>query len=96
MRPLTRLAQRWPNVPMAAGVIAMLLLAAGLAVIFDNESGYRRQKISEIQVQADILAASVSAALDFGDAAAGQEAVDALRVNPQLMAAGVYGADGGL
>ncbi|HEY0028271.1 MAG TPA: ATP-binding protein [Allosphingosinicella sp.] len=96
MRPLTRLAQRWPNVPMAAGVIALLLLAAGLAVIFDNESGYRQQKISEIQVQADILAASVSAALDFGDAAAGQEAVDALRVNPQLMAAGVYGADGGL
>jgi len=32
----------------------------------------------------------VTAALDFGDAATAQEAVDALRVNPQIEAAGVY------
>jgi signal transduction histidine kinase/CheY-like chemotaxis protein len=94
MRRVTRLADRWPNVPIAAGVMALLLLAIGLAVIFQNESAYRDQKLRETTIQADILAASVTAALDFGDAATAQEAVDALRVNPQIDAAGVYDRDG--
>jgi signal transduction histidine kinase/CheY-like chemotaxis protein len=96
MRPLTRLVDRWPNVPLAAGLIAVLLVLAGLAVIFQNEAGYREQKLREAQVQADILAASVTAALDFGDAATAKEAVEALRVNPQVNAAAVYAADGSL
>jgi signal transduction histidine kinase len=90
MRPAARLADRWPNVPIVAGVMALLLLAIGLAVIFQNESSYREQKLSEAKVQADILAASATAALDFGDSATGQEAVDALRVNPEINAAGIY------
>jgi signal transduction histidine kinase/CheY-like chemotaxis protein len=96
MRPVTRLADRWPNVPIAAGVMALLLLAIGLGVIFQNESAYREQKLRETTIQADILAASVTAALDFGDAATAQEAVDALRVNPQIDAAGVYDGRGTL
>jgi signal transduction histidine kinase len=90
MRPIARFADRWPNVPIAAGVMALLLLAIGLGVIFQNESAYREQKLRETRIQADILAASVTAALDFGDATTAQEAVDALRVNPQIDAAGVY------
>jgi signal transduction histidine kinase len=90
MRSPARLAERWPNVPIAAGVMAMLLLAIGLGVIFQNEGAYREQKLREAKVQADILAASVTAALDFGDAATAQESVDALRVNPQINAAGIY------
>jgi signal transduction histidine kinase len=89
MRPL-RLADRWPNVPIAAGVMALLLLGIGLAVIFQNESAYRQQKSRETGVQAEILAASVMAALDFGDSATARESVDALAVNPQIDAAGVY------
>jgi signal transduction histidine kinase/CheY-like chemotaxis protein len=96
MRPLTRLADRWPNVPFTAGILALLLLLAGLAIIFDNEGAHRQQKLNETRVQAEILAASVSAAVDFGDAPAAQEAVDALRVNPQVLAAGVYDAQGRL
>jgi signal transduction histidine kinase len=90
MRPRARLADRWPNVPIAAGVMALLLLAIGLGVVFQNEGAYREQKLREASVQADILAASATAALDFGDAATAQEAVDALRVNPQINAAGIY------
>jgi signal transduction histidine kinase/CheY-like chemotaxis protein len=90
MRPAARLADRWPNVPIAAGVMALLLLVIGLAVIFQNEGVYREQKLREAKVQADILAASATAALDFGDAATAQEAVDALRVNPEINAAGIY------
>ena len=96
MRPITRLTARWPNVPVAAGIMALLLLAIGLAVIFQNEANYREQKLRETTIQADILAASVAAALDFGDSAAAQESVDALRVNPQVDAAGVYTSEGRL
>ena len=96
MRPLTRLAERWPTVPAAAGVMALLLLLAGLGVIFQNESLYREQKLSEARVQAEILAASVTAAIDFGDVGTAQEAADALSVNPQIEAAGAYTLDGRL
>ena len=94
-RPL-RLADRWPNVPIAAGIMALLLLVIGLAVIFQNEANYRAQKLREAGVQADILAASLTAAVDFGDVAAAREAVDALRVNPQINVAAVYTPDGKL
>ena len=96
MKPLTRLADRWPNAPAAAGVMALLLLIAGLGVIFQNESIHRAQKLNETRVQADILAASVTAALDFGDAPTAQEAADALGANPQVNAAGIYTPDGRL
>jgi signal transduction histidine kinase/CheY-like chemotaxis protein len=96
MRPLPALVDRWPNVPALAGLFALLLLAAGLGVIFQNEAVYRTQKQNEAVVQAEILAASVTAALDFGDAPTAKEAVDALGVNRQIRAAGAYSADGRL
>jgi signal transduction histidine kinase len=76
--------------------MALLLLAAAFAIIFQYDGVYRAQKQREAQVQADILAASVTAALDFGDARTAQEAVDALRVNSQINTAGVYTPDGRL
>jgi signal transduction histidine kinase/CheY-like chemotaxis protein len=94
MKPLTRLAERWPNVPAAAGVMAVALLFAGLLLIFENDSTYLEQKQQEARVQAEMLAASVTAALDFGDPSAAQESVDALRVNPQILAAGIYTREG--
>jgi signal transduction histidine kinase len=96
MRPASTRSGRWPNVPVAAGAMALLLLAIGLAVIFQNDSNYREEKFRETRIQAEILAASATAALDFGDAAAAQESVDALRVNPQIDAAGVYTSEGRL
>ena len=94
MRPLVRLADRWQAIPRAASLIAGVLLLIGLAVIYQNEQGYRLQKVDETRVQAAILAANVTAALDFGDSAAAQESTDALRANPQLRAAGVYDGQG--
>jgi signal transduction histidine kinase len=94
MRQLTRLAARWPNTPFGAGLVALALLAFGLFVIFQNNSIYQAQKLTETRVQAEILAAGVTAALDFGDAQTAQESVDALRFNPQIDAAGVYTRQG--
>ncbi len=82
--------------PAAAILLAALLLLAGLGVIFQNEASHQRQKLSETTVQAEILAASVTAALDFGDAAAAQESVNALRANPQVQFAAVYNQSGRL
>jgi signal transduction histidine kinase len=96
MRPLTRLAERWPNVPIAGGLLALLLLLAGLGVIYKSASTNSAQKQQETEVQAQILAASVTAALDFGDVRTARESVDALGVNRQVSAAGVYDSSGRL
>jgi signal transduction histidine kinase/CheY-like chemotaxis protein len=80
----------------AAMMAAVLLVAAGLAVAGYNESLFRAQAAREAQVQADILAASLTAALAFDDAAAGQQYLGALRANPEVEAAGLYGPTGSL
>jgi len=74
-------------------VVAVLLLA-GIGVIVQSEAAYRDLQQQETRVQADILAASVAAALDFGDDVAAREAVAAIRVNPQVRSVGVYNARG--
>ncbi len=96
MNGTPRIAGRWRSVPLAASLAAVLLLLAGLAIIFLNERNYQAQQLRETRVQAEILAASVGAALDFGDERAAQESVDALRVNPQVRSALVYDLEGRL
>ena len=92
-----RIAARWGRrIPLSAAIAALLLLLAGLVVILQNDRAYLAQKRSEADVQARILAESVVAALDFLDAEAAGDAVDALKVNPQVRAAAVYDARGEL
>jgi signal transduction histidine kinase/CheY-like chemotaxis protein len=75
---------------------AMALVAAGLAVAGYNESLFRDQAAREAQVQADILAASLTAALAFDDADAAQQYLNALSANPEAEAAGLYSSSGAL
>ena len=96
MTRLRRLAGSWGTLRVAVSLLVLLVLGTGLGVIFQYERTYQTQKLSETAVQAEILAASVTAALDFRDSAAAQEAVSALRVNRQINAAGVYDARGAL
>jgi signal transduction histidine kinase/CheY-like chemotaxis protein len=77
-------------VPLAV----LLLLLAGLWIIYQGEQSYRQEQQRAAHVHAEILAASTTAALDFGDKTAAQESVDALRASPQVQAAGVYDAWG--
>ena len=79
-----------------APLLVVVLLLAGLWVIFQGEQTYREGRLSGVRVQAEILAASVPAALDFNDQAAAQQATDALKVSQYLRVAGVYDADGNL
>jgi signal transduction histidine kinase len=73
---------------------ALILLVAGILLGLANEQSRRNERLRELGVQADILSASVSAALAFDDRTAAQEYVAALQVNPQLQAAAVYQSDG--
>ena len=95
-RRLANLSARWSNAPAAIILIVAFLLLAGLGIIFQNEAAYRDLQTQEIRAQADILSASVTAALDFGDREATQQAVDAVRVNREVRALGVYSNSGAL
>ncbi|MGN6268919.1 MAG: ATP-binding protein [Sphingomonas sp.] len=81
--------------PGAAIVVAIGLLAASLALAFHTETVARREHTRQLVVQSQILAGSVAAALAFDDRSTAQEYVDALRVNPEIDAAGVYALSGG-
>lgn len=90
MKRLSRLPTLWSSAPAAILATVALLLLAGLGVIIQSEAAYQDLEAQETRVQAEILAASVAAALDFGDAPAAQEAVDAVRVNRQIRMVGIY------
>jgi signal transduction histidine kinase len=94
MRLPFRLPGQWSAAPVAIVAMVVLLLLAGIGVILQSEAAYRDLQQQETRVQADILAASVAAALDFGDRIAADEAIDAIRVNRQVRSVGVYDARG--
>jgi len=73
---------------------AILLLIAGVFVTVYEDGLYRAQRIQDLSVHADILSASVTAALAFNDAKAAQEYTNALQADPDLEAAGVYNPAG--
>ncbi|MEA2490374.1 MAG: hypothetical protein QOH21_2166 [Acidobacteriota bacterium] len=77
--------------PAYALTAAIALLAAGIAISAYQDRIFRAQQVREVTVQGEILAASVTAALVFGDAKTVQEHVSALQINPEIEAAGVYG-----
>jgi signal transduction histidine kinase len=74
----------------AALLAAAVLLTAGLFMARYEDQLYSAQQVKDVTEQARILAASVTAAIAFDDRAAAQEYVEALAVNPELLAAGVY------
>jgi uncharacterized membrane protein affecting hemolysin expression len=86
--------RNWSPLVIGALAAAAVLLAAGVLMAVYQEQLYSAQQAKSVREQAQILAASVTAAVVFSDQKAAQEYVDALRVNPELQAAAVYGASG--
>ena len=87
-------AVRRANVPVAGGILALLLLLGGIAVIAVSSRNVNALAEQQTQVQARILAASVTAALDFEDKVAASEAVSAFGANPEISDAAVYDRQG--
>jgi signal transduction histidine kinase len=94
MTPLRTSIREWRSAPATIFVIAVLIVVAGFAIIFQNEITYRASRDRQATVEAEVLAASVTAALDFGDPVAAQETVDAFRANRQVRLIGVYDRGG--
>jgi signal transduction histidine kinase len=86
--------RNWSPLVIGALAAAAVLLAAGVLMAVYQEQLYSAQQAKSVREQAQILAASVTAAVVFSDQKAAQEYVEALRVNPELQAAAVYGASG--
>jgi len=73
---------------------ATILVVAGVILAVYDSQVYRTQKLREVTVQAEILAASVTAPLVFEDPDASQGYLDALQANPEIDAAAVYDKTG--
>jgi signal transduction histidine kinase/ActR/RegA family two-component response regulator len=78
---------------MAIGA-ALILVIAGIALTAANGEAYRRQQLAQLEVQADIFASGLSAALAFDDREAMREYVEALAANRDIEVAGVYDKGG--
>ena len=96
MARLPRPSRTWIDAPAAIVAVVVLLLLVGIGVIIQSEAAYRDLQEQETRVQAEILAASVTAPLDFDDAVAAREAVSAIRVNRQVRSVGIYNEQGNL
>ena len=89
-----RLSAGLRRAPSAVLIGVILLLAVGLAVTAYSERQFQLRSQQEAAVQAAMLAASVSVALEFEDASIARENVRSLSANPSIDAAGVYDAAG--
>ena len=85
---------RWNTPMIMAMAAAALLLVAGVLMARYEDQLYIAQQTRDLSEQAQILAASVTAAIVFSDQKAAAEYVDAVKVNPSLQAAGVYEGNG--
>ena len=86
--------RNWSPSIIAGLVTAAVLFAAGVLMAIYQERLYSDQQAKSFREQAQILAASATAAILFGDHGAAQEYVDALRANPELLGVAVYGTNG--
>ena len=91
---MNRLSIRWKLVLVTLLTSAIAQLFAGLILAAYDSRVFQSQKTREVSAEAAILASSVTASLAFGDAKAAGEYLDALKANPEIDAAAIYGSDG--
>ncbi|HET7084330.1 MAG TPA: ATP-binding protein [Rhizomicrobium sp.] len=96
LEPAMRARNDWSLSIIAALAAAAVLVAAGVLMALYQERLYRDQQTRNVRAQAEILAANTAAAILFDDRAATREYVDALRANPDLLGAAIYGGNGGM
>src|SRR4051812_43589494 len=70
-----------------------LLVACALFVTFDVLT-FRRAMVRDASICADMVGANSTAAVSFGDEAGAAEVLSALRADPHVRAACLYGPDG--
>lgn len=96
MSTLRKSLLQWRTAPATIFIVALIILVGCIVIIYQNESTYRAARDRQALVATQVLANSVTAAVDFGDPAAATQAVDAFRVNPQVRYVGVFDRSGKL
>jgi signal transduction histidine kinase/ActR/RegA family two-component response regulator len=84
----------WRGVSGAIAVSVAILILVGLSIVAQGEANVYSQKHQDAQVQANVLAATSSAAVDFLDPEGLKEAVSALGANPEIKWAQVQDTKG--
>jgi signal transduction histidine kinase/ActR/RegA family two-component response regulator len=75
--------------------LVVLVLCAGALLAYELLT-YRNFWVADLRTQADLLAHSTAAALDFNDPKAAAENLSLLKVQPRIRAAAIYRKDGRL
>ena len=88
----TSLRQQLTRAAMLTTFLA-ILLSAGALITYEL-SVYRSAGIGDLRAQADLIARSNAAAVEFRDAKVAQSNLSLLRNQPRIQAAAVYGRDG--
>lgn len=87
---------RWKLVLATVLTSAFALLVSGtIMAIYDNQT-FVNQKTRELTIESGIIASSISASLNFEDIKTASEYLEALRANPEIVAAAIYNAQGAL
>jgi len=94
-KPRSRPDRRTLTSMIATAGVVLLLMAAAVMVVY-NERFYRETKLQQAEVQARILASTVSAALQFDDRKAARDYVRAEAGDAEVEAAAVYDRQGTL
>lgn len=96
MRWLRNLPIQWKLALVTVLTSAFVELLAISAVLIYTNQEYRREKVQEFAVEAQVLAANLTAPLAFGDTDAAHSYLNSLSANDQISAAGVYDTHGAL
>jgi signal transduction histidine kinase len=94
--PSAMLIPRWRSGPGLILALAAFIVLAGIGILLYNDRGYESARRAETRIQAEVLGASLTAALDFEDRHAAGEAVSAFRVNRQVRWVGAFDERGTL
>src|SRR5215210_449717 len=86
--------QSWRSTPIAIFAVALVIVLGGIGIIVQSEWTYNAARDDVATMQATVLGSSVSAAVDFNDAATAQQTVDAFSANPVVRLVAIYGRDG--
>lgn len=77
---------------MATSSVALLL--AGTGFLFYEQVLFRRDLLRELTIQAEIIGKNSAAALTYDDPRSARDTLGALRAEPRVMAAAIYGRTG--
>jgi len=92
----SKISLRWKLASVTVLATTVALLMTGVIMATYDVRTYEAQKVGAITSEAEILAASVAAALIFNDSEAALEYLKAFDANPEIVAAAAYDVENNL